>query len=108
MQLRVWLRGSTSDRVKAAACGAFAAILLQSSTAIAVLMAGFLAARSIRGLAGLAMLLGADLGSAIVAQLLNSRLSVVAPALLLSGVLIFLRSQRARCVRSGACSSASR
>lgn len=94
VQLRVWLRRSTSNRVKAAGCGAFAAILLQSSTAVAVLMAGFLSAGSINGVAGLAMLLGADLGSAIVAQLLNSQLSAVAPVLLLAGVLIFLRSSR--------------
>lgn len=94
VQLRVWLRHSTSNRVRAAGCGAFSAILLQSSTAVAVLMAGFVSAGSISGLAGLAMLLGADLGSAIVAQLLNSRLSAVAPILLLAGVLIFLRSRR--------------
>lgn len=93
-QLRVWLRHSTSNRLRAALCGAVAAILLQSSTAVAVLMAGFVSAGSIGGVAALTMLLGADLGSAIVVQLLNSKLSAVAPVLMLAGVLIFLRSRR--------------
>ncbi|WP_244520810.1 Na/Pi cotransporter family protein [Aliiruegeria lutimaris] len=95
-QLRRWLRLSTSSRFKAAACGSLAAILLQSSTAVAVLMAGFMTAGTIDGVVGLTILLGADLGSAIVAQLLNSSLSVVAPVLLLAGVVTFLRSSRRR------------
>ena len=94
--LRSWLRQSTSNRFKAAGCGSIAAILLQSSTAVAVLMAGFLSAGTINGVAGLAILLGADLGSAIVAQLLNSSLSMIAPVLLLAGVVTFLRSTRRR------------
>ncbi len=39
-------------------------------------------------------MLGADLGSALVALILNSRIAVLTPLLLLSGVLIFLRSAR--------------
>ncbi|MBS0125386.1 Na/Pi cotransporter family protein [Thetidibacter halocola] len=93
-QMRVWLRHSTSNRLRAALCGAVTAILLQSSTAVAVLMAGFVSAGSIGGVSALAMLLGADLGSAIVALVLNSGLSAIAPVLMLSGVLIFLRSGR--------------
>jgi phosphate:Na+ symporter len=94
--LRVWLRMSTSSRLRAAGCGAGAAILLQSSTAVAVLMAGFVSAGTISGVAGLAILLGADLGSAIVTQLLNSSLALVAPVLLLLGVVTFLRSSSRR------------
>jgi phosphate:Na+ symporter len=93
-QLRLWLRRSTATRVSAAASGAAAAILMQSSTAVAVLMAGFVSAGAIGGAGGLAIVLGADLGSAVVALILNSRLGVVTPVLLLVGVLIFLRSSR--------------
>jgi phosphate:Na+ symporter len=39
-------------------------------------------------------MLGADLGSAIVAQILNSKIAVLTPLLLLVGVLLFLRSAR--------------
>jgi phosphate:Na+ symporter len=39
-------------------------------------------------------MLGADLGSAIVAQILNSQIAVLTPLLLLVGVFLFLRSAR--------------
>ncbi len=94
--LRLWLRRSTANRASAAGCGALAALLMQSSTAVAVLMAGFVAAGSIAGRAGLAIMLGADLGSAVVAQILNARIGSAMSLLLLAGVLIFLRSQRRR------------
>lgn len=95
-QLRLWLRRSTSNRFSAALSGAGAAVLLQSSTAVAVLMAGFMSAGAIGTVAGMAIVLGADLGSAVVALILNSRLAGVTPVLLLGGVLIFLRSSRRR------------
>ncbi|TFL17214.1 Na/Pi cotransporter family protein [Jannaschia formosa] len=95
-QLRLWLRRSTSNRVAAAATGGATAVLMQSSTAVAVLMAGFVSTGAIGSVAGLAIMLGADVGSAVVALLLNSRLAVLTPLLLLVGVLIFLRSGRRR------------
>ena len=93
-QLRLWLRRSTSNRFAAATTGAVAALLMQSSTAVAVLMAGFVSTGAIGGFAGLAIILGADVGSAIVALLLNSRIAALTPLLLLAGVVIFLRSSR--------------
>ncbi|TMV14634.1 Na/Pi cotransporter family protein [Arenibacterium halophilum] len=92
--LRQWLRRSTSNRLAAAATGAGASILLQSSTAVAMLLAGFMSSGAISVAAGLAIILGADLGSAIVVQVLTSPISVLMPLLLLAGVLIFLRSSR--------------
>ena len=93
-QLRQWLKRSTSNRFAAASTGAAAAILLQSSTAVSMLLAGFMSAGAITGAAGLAIMLGADLGSAIVVQVLTSPISSVTPLLLLIGVLFFLRSSR--------------
>lgn len=93
-KLRLWLRRSTANRFAAAASGGIAAVLMQSSTAVAVLMAGFVTAGTIGSLAGFSIMLGADVGSAVVALILNSRLSAVTPLLLLCGVLIFLRSSR--------------
>ncbi|MDK3073693.1 Na/Pi cotransporter family protein [Sedimentitalea sp. JM2-8] len=92
--LRRWLRRSTKNRFTAAATGAAAAVLLQSSTAVAMLLAGFMSAGAIGGVTGLAIILGADLGSAIVAQILNSRVGLLTPLLLLVGVMFFLRSSR--------------
>jgi phosphate:Na+ symporter len=95
-QLRIWLRRSTSNRLAAAATGAGAAILMQSSTAVAVLMAGFLSAGAIGSLSGLSIVLGADLGSALVALILNSKIAALTPLLLLAGVMIFLQSSARR------------
>lgn len=95
-QLRLWLRRSTANRLAAAATGAGAAVLMQSSTAVIVLMAGFLSAGAIGSLAGLVIVLGADLGSAIVALILNSRIAVLTPLLMLTGVMIFLQSSARR------------
>ena len=93
-QLRLWLRRSTDNRLMATTTGALSAIFLQSSTAVAILLAGFMATGSVGSTAGLAIILGADLGSAIVAQILNSKISVLTPLLLLVGVFLFLRSAR--------------
>ena len=93
-QLRLWLRRSTDNRLKATTTGTVSAIFLQSSTAVAILLAGFMAAGSVGSTAGLAIILGADLGSAIVAQILNSQIAVLTPLLLLVGVFLFLRSAR--------------
>jgi phosphate:Na+ symporter len=95
-RLRLWLRRSTSNRLAAATSGLGVAVLLQSSTAVAMLMAGFVSAGAIGSAAGLAIVLGADLGSALVALLLTTRLAVVTPVLLLLGVLIFLRGRQRR------------
>lgn len=95
-QMRRWLRRSTSNRLAAAATGAGAAVLMQSSTAVAVLMAGFLSAGAIGSLSGLAIVLGADLGSAVVALILNSKIAALTPLLLLAGVMIFLQGSARR------------
>jgi phosphate:Na+ symporter len=93
-QLRRWLRRSTANRLTSAGTGAAAAILMQSSTAVAMLLAGFMSAGAIGGAAGLAIILGADLGSAIVVQILSSRVALLTPLLMLAGVMFFLRSSR--------------
>ncbi len=93
-ELRQWLKRSTSNRFAAATTGAAAAMFLQSSTAVAMLLAGFMSAGAISGAAGLAIMLGADLGSAIVVQILTSPISALTPLLLILGVVIFLRSSR--------------
>lgn len=98
--LRLWLRRSGQSRMLAAATGTGSAMALQSSTAVAVMVTNFVAAGSIPAAAGLAMLLGADLGSALVAKLLLVRQSWLISALLLVGVVMFLRGHQRR-VRQG-------
>jgi phosphate:Na+ symporter len=89
--LRGALRRAEAGRLRAAATGAAAALLLQSSTAVALLVAGFLGTGALTPATGLAALLGADLGSALVAQVLMLRPDWITPILILAGVVLFLR-----------------
>lgn len=91
--LRIWLRHSAKNRLLAAATGMGAAVFLQSSTAVAVLVSNFVTKGGLAGAVGLAILLGADVGSALVTQLLMVRQAFLIPLLLLVGVAIFLRGQ---------------
>ncbi|MCV2870823.1 Na/Pi cotransporter family protein [Defluviimonas sp. WL0050] len=91
--LRRLLRQGAERRMVAALSGTGAAIVLQSSTAVAILTSNFVAAGTLAAAAGLAILLGADLGSAIVAQILLTRADWFVPVLLVAGVAMFLKSQ---------------
>ena len=91
--MRIWLRHSASNRFLAAATGMGAAVLLQSATAVAVLVSNFVSKGGLATATGLAILLGADVGSAVVTQLLVVRQPILIPLLLLIGVTVFLRGE---------------
>lgn len=92
-ELRAAIKRSASGRATAALIGTCVAFLLQSSTAVAVLAAGF-AASNILGVGqGIALLLGADLGSAIVAQILSFNVHGFVPVLLIIGSLLFFKGR---------------
>ena len=93
-QMRQWLKLTTGKRLTAAMTGVGISIMLQSSTAVALLLASFMPASAMSVSLGLAIILGADLGSAIVVQILSSRISLLTPLLLLSGVFFFMRTNR--------------
>lgn len=101
VQLRQWLRRSSKSRLLAMSTGTGTAIFLQSSTAVAIMVSNFVSKGSISTLVGLAILLGADLGSAIVAQLLLVRQTFLVPLLLVVGVALFLRSEHGRTRKMG-------
>ncbi len=82
----------TRNRLGALAIGTAVAGLLQSSTATALLAVSFAGRGLIAVSAGLAVMLGADIGSTLVVQLLSFDLSWATPALLLIGVISFLSS----------------
>lgn len=94
--LRGWLRKSTGNRVSAAATGGAAAFVLQSATGVAMLVAGFMSSSSIATLPAFAMLLGADVGSALVAQVLVVESSMLTSALVFVGCVLFLRAKASR------------
>lgn len=89
--LRRALRESKGGKLRAAAIGAIIAVLLQGSTAVAVLAAGFARSGALTLSTGLALMLGADLGSSLVVQVLSIDLHWVTPVLLLCGGGLFFK-----------------
>lgn len=100
-QLRQGLRRASDNRLLAAISGLVSAMLLQSSTAVAMLVSNFASKGALSAAVGVAMLLGADLGSALVAQILLARPGILVPALLLLGVALFLRSNQRKLRQTG-------
>ncbi len=94
--LRESLRRAGGGLAGMSLVGMVMAVLLQSATAVGVLAAGFVSSGMLTVAAGLAALLGADLGSALVVWVLAMDLSALIPVLLLVGALMFLKSERRR------------
>ncbi len=80
-------------RIQTALAGMVLAVVLQSSTATALLAAGFAEAGMLGIGMGLAIVLGADFGSALVIQILSFRLHWLIPFLLAIGGWMFLKLQ---------------
>ncbi|MGV8854740.1 MAG: Na/Pi cotransporter family protein [Devosia sp.] len=90
-QLKRLLAHADRNRVSAAGAGIFMAIALQSSTAVAALAASFAAGGLMEGATGLALMLGAYFGSAIIASVLSFDLTLLTSPLIIAGGLLFLR-----------------
>ncbi|HET8995166.1 MAG TPA: Na/Pi symporter, partial [Acetobacteraceae bacterium] len=69
---------------------------LQSSTATGLMVTGFAAGGLVDLVPALAVMLGANVGTTLIVQLLSFDLSAVTPALILLGVLMFRRGQASR------------
>ncbi|OCO99086.1 MULTISPECIES: Na/Pi cotransporter family protein [unclassified Ensifer] len=93
--------GGAGGRPRAAACGCAVAIALQSSTAVAMLAAGFAVSGALALDIGLAVLLGADLGSALVVKILSFDLHWLAPLLIAAGGLVHLKASTRKTVEAG-------
>lgn len=100
-QLRAALRMAEASRPLAALSGTAAATMLQSSTAVALLLAGVIGSGGLGAGAAVAVLLGADLGSAIAAQILLLRLDWLEPLLLLGGTALYLHGRRETARQTG-------
>ncbi|PJF20398.1 MAG: na+/Pi-cotransporter family protein, partial [Phototrophicales bacterium] len=77
--LRNMLAHSTNNRVKALFSGIGMTTLLQSSTATVLIVAAFASQGMIGATAGLAVILGADIGTTLVAQLFSFDMSMLTP-----------------------------
>lgn len=93
--LRQWIARSTSNRLLALAAGFGATLLVQSSTATAVITASFAGRELLTASMAQAVMLGANLGTSLVAIILSADLGWLSPALIAIGVGIHMRGRRA-------------
>ena len=96
VDLRRWLGVGLRSRARAFTAGVAVTGLLQSSTATGLMTASFVTGGSVELAPALAVMLGANVGTTLVVQLLSFHISVVTPILLCLGVIAFKRSGRTR------------
>jgi phosphate:Na+ symporter len=94
--LRRLLGLALQSRFRAFLAGAFVTALLQSSTATGLMTASFVTAGTLDLVPALAVMLGANVGTTLVVQILSFNIAVVTPILLLAGVIAFKRGGRTR------------
>ena len=94
--LRRWLGTTLGNRLAAFAAGVGVTAILQSSTATGLMVAGFAAGGAVALVPALAVMLGANVGTTLIVQVLSFDVAEVAPALILLGVILFRRGTAAR------------
>lgn len=87
--LRLAVARATGNRISAALTGAGLTALVQSSTAVVMLAVSFAGRGLLTTAAGLALALGADVGTTLVAQVLSFDLGPLGPLLALAGFATF-------------------
>lgn len=96
-ELRDVIGRGLTGRVRACLAGVLVTAFLQSSTATALMATAFAASGALDLPVGLALMLGANIGTALVVQVLSFDVSAAAPILVLAGFLLFrTRSDRIR------------
>jgi phosphate:Na+ symporter len=94
--LRRFLGTALRNRFLAFAAGVLATALLQSSTATGLMTASLASGGSVNLVSALAIMLGANVGTTLIVQILSFNVSAIAPALFLIGVIAFRRGARTR------------
>lgn len=92
-RLRAFLSGALRNRFKAFLAGLGVTAILQSSTATGLMVTGFAAGGLVDLVPALAVMLGANVGTTLIVQLLSFDVAAAAPALVLFGLLLFRKTQ---------------
>ncbi len=87
--LRQFVSYAAGNRFSAFGAGLVVTCLLQSSFAATLIAATFAGQGLMSGTAGLALILGADVGTTIIAKLLSYDAKALAPALMLVGFILY-------------------
>lgn len=95
VQLRIIISVATRNRVTALLAGIGVTALLQSSTATTMIISSFAGQGLISTTSGLAVILGADVGTTLVAQLLTFDLSWLSPIFIIFGYTFYSAKEQA-------------
>ena len=99
--LRQILTSSLNNRFTAALAGVGVTAVVQSSTATALIVAAFVGQGVVALPAALAVMLGADIGTSLMAVLFSSDLSLLSPLFIFVGVVLFVARQSSNVGRVG-------
>ena len=94
--LRLLLNTALRNRMAAFLAGVAVTGLLQSSTATGLMITGLAAGGLVALVPALAVMLGANVGTALIVQVLSFNVSALAPVFLLAGIIAFRRGGRTR------------
>jgi phosphate:Na+ symporter len=94
--LRRFMTARLGSRLNAFAAGIGVTALMQSSTATGMLTGGFVTGGMIGLVPALAVMLGANVGTTLIVQVMTFPVAAVAPLFILAGVIAFKRSGRTR------------
>ena len=95
-RLQALLGAALGSPLRAMGAGLCVTAALQSSTAAALMVAGFASAGAVALVPALAAMLGANIGTALIVQALSLDVSWLAPLLVLIGVIAFRKGRRAQ------------
>jgi phosphate:Na+ symporter len=99
--LRAVLAQATGNRATAALAGVGVTAVVQSSTATALIVAAFVGQGMVTLPAALAVMLGADVGTSLMAVVFHFDLSWLSPLLIFIGVVLFIARQSTTVGRVG-------
>src|SRR3954466_3058782 len=94
--LRLLLAKALNNRFTAFAAGLGLTALLQSSTATALITSSFTSEGLVSLVPALAIILGANVGTTLIVQVLSFNVAAIAPLLIIVGVVAFKRGGRTR------------
>ena len=99
--LRQWLAAGMGSRVSSVLAGLAVSSLIQSSTATGLIVASFLGRALVPLSVALAVMLGADVGTSLMAVAFSFDLSWLSPLLIFGGVVMFVSREKANAGRLG-------
>ncbi|CAH1663260.1 Na/Pi cotransporter family protein [Chelatococcus asaccharovorans] len=94
--LRTFLGSALRNRLSAFLAGLGVTAVLQSSTATGLMVTGFAAGGLVSLMPALAVMLGANVGTTLIVQVLSFDVAAFAPGLILFGVVMFRRDSSTR------------